>query len=309
MRRLVLCGTLILLVLAARHASAQSFGARASAPAASFDRHHHHHDHHHHHGGRSGWWFDLSFPWIGSGGFAPECQPYYPSFTYFGYSIVLPPVAAPMAFNPAPAGVAPAAGVGLLANNPAAIDKPAAGPAPPPKLKATHAEQKARAGQFIGFGDANFAKQKYLSAAERYKKAIEIAPDVAESYFRQAFALAAMGRYEKAAQVFRRGLGIRSDWTGSPFRLDQLYADAALAKTHHIESLAKAVEANPLDADLLLVMGMQLFFDGQGDRAGVFFARAAQLGGNEDRLLNDFLPRPKPDGAASEPKENGKIVF
>ena len=130
---------------------------------------------------------------------------------------------------------------------------------------------------------------------------------MAESYFRQAFALVALGRYEKAAAAFRRGLNVRSDWRGTPFRLDDLYGGAAVAKTQQIETLAGAVEANPFDADLLLVLGMMLFFDGQADRAAVFFARAAQLGANEDHLLDDFLGIPKPAGEVKP--TSGKIVF
>jgi hypothetical protein len=53
---------------------------------------------------------------------------------------------------------------------------------------------------------------------------------------------------------------------------------------------------------------MELFFDGQTQRSEAFFSRAAQLGANDDRLLDGFLPRPGPAGAppAAPP---GKVVF
>jgi hypothetical protein len=74
------------------------------------------------------------------------------------------------------------------------------------------------------------------------------------------------------------------------------------------------VEANPLDSELLIALGMQIFFDGQQQRAEVFFARAAELGANEDNLLDSFLPRPGPAGAGkpddpAQAKPGGKIVF
>ncbi|MBI3836772.1 MAG: hypothetical protein HY288_02405 [Planctomycetia bacterium] len=177
-----------------------------------------------------------------------------------------------------------------------------------PKPKVTNAAAKAKAGKFIAFGDANFGKQKYLPAVERYKTAAEMAPDLAEPFLRQGHALVALGQFESAAKAFRRGMKIRSDWSDSGFRLDQIYGADRLAKITHLENLAKAVEANPLDSDLLITLGVQLYFDGQRDRARVFFARAAQLGGNEDRLLNDVLPKPGPAGA---PKDQavGKVVF
>jgi hypothetical protein len=295
MRLLLLCGTFVLVVLASR--------AFANDPAAPRDggRPRGHRDHNHHGGGqhqREHWHHD-HFPSFWCGPWTPGFLVYYPT-TVFSFQVVAPPVVPAVAVNAAPANpVLPAA----MANNPPA---PQRDPAPRPKLKATHAEQKARAGRYIGFGDTNFEQQKYHAAFTRYQTAIEIAPDVAESFFRQAFALVALGRYEKAAAAFRRGLQIRSDWRGTPFRLDELYGGAAVAKTQHIETLARAVEANPFDADLLLVLGMQLFFDGQADRAAVFFARAAQLGAHEDHLLDDFLGKPKP---ADAPQPGGKISF
>lgn len=248
---------------------------------------------------RADWWFDLGFPWWLDD---PDCPIYLPPYRYFGYTVVAP-LTPPVGYN-APAPVAqPVPQPGPAAPAPAPKPEPA-------KPKPSHAKQKARAGKFIGFGDANFRKAKYNSAVERYKTAITIAPDMPETYFRQGFVYVAMGYYEKAAAAFRRGLRLRADWSGSPFRLDQIYGPAALAKTAHIESLAGAVDANPFDADLLFVLGIQLFFDGQRDRSQLFFERAAQLGGNEDGLLDAFLPRPKPGGAPNpKPQPGGKLVF
>ncbi len=239
--------------------------------------------------------------------------------TYFlggGYPIVWG-----IPYTPAFSPVYPAS-VGWLPNWEPAPAQPAVQPPAPAAVnaplrgtpKVTSPELKARAGKFIGFGDANFVEQKYLAAIERYKSASRIAPDLAEPYLRQGHALVALGQYENAVKAFRRGLRIRGQWNGSPFRLDQLYGPDRIAKVSHLETLAKAVEANPLDANLLIAMGMQLFFDGQSERAGVFFARAAQLGGNDDGLLNDFLPKPGPAGAPAPqppaaPRGPAKIVF
>jgi hypothetical protein len=237
------------------------------------------------------------YPLIWSGAYTPAFVPYYyPVFPYFEPMIDEPAAAAP------------------LARNVDAVNRPANDPLiePPlkPKGKVSTAEQKARAGKSMGQGDANFAKQQYPAAAERYRSAAQYAPDLAEPHFRQAHALVAIGQYANAAKAFRRGLKIRSDWSGSPFRLDQIYGDGVIAKVNHFENLAKAVEANPLDSSLLLALGMQLFFDGQRDRAEVFFTRAAQLGGNEDRLLDDFLARHAPaDAPAARKQDAAKIVF
>ena len=68
--------------------------------------------------------------------------------------------------------------------------------------------------------------------------------------------------------------------------------DNKIAKTAHFEALAKAVDENPQSADLLLLLGLQLFFDGQADRATPLFERCNQLGGNEDGAITGLLPKP-----------------
>jgi hypothetical protein len=251
------------------------------------------HEHHHHaHDISSTWlYWGTGYPLIWTPAYTPAFWPYDPA--YFG-------------FVPSDRLVPEPAAAARIGDRDHEV--PAAEPSVRRKGRTSNAEQKAKAGKFLGFGDGNFGKQKYLPAVERYKTAAQMAPDLAEPYFRQGFALVALGQYENAAKAFRRGLKIRSDWTDSPFRLDQIYGGGRLVKIQHLENLAKAVETNPLDANLLLTLGMQLFFDGQRDRAGVFFARAAQLGGNEDRLLNDFLPRPAPAGEAQQ-LGAAKIVF
>jgi hypothetical protein len=221
------------------------------------------------------------------------------------------------AYVPVFAPVAPAAGFGVMpVNN---VPVPAPRPADvlnqrpaPPKVegKPTNAAGKARSGKFISYGDANFGKQKYLAALDRYKTAAETADDLAEPVFRQGFALVALGQYASAAKAFRRALRIESDWSAPPFQLTDLYGNDRLAKTAHEEGLAKAVEANPFDSELLLALAMVLYFDGHAERAGVFFGRAAQLGGNEDGLLDSFLPRPAPaDAPRQENPRGGKVVF
>ncbi len=252
------------------------------------------HGHGHHH--RHGYW--AGYPWVWSTPYFPGI--YYPPVSVFGYDVGLP-----AQFDPNPV-VIPQNNV---ANN-AAVNLPAPAPVPADAQRTTNPEQRARAGRFLGFGDAQFAKQKYLAAVGRYKTAIETAPDLADGYLRQGFAHVALGQYENAAKAFRRGLAVRDDWRGSPFRLEQLYVDAPISKTQHLENLAKAVEDNPFDADLLLVLGLELYFDDQQDRAGVFLSRVAQFGGDEG-LLKHFLEHPKPAGAPdpAPPRAGGKVVF
>jgi hypothetical protein len=160
------------------------------------------------------------------------------------------------------------------------------------KVRISNAGMRAQAGKFMAFGDAHFANQKFNQALERYRLASHSAPDLAETYLRQGFALVAMSRYESAAKAMRRALLLQPNPAKWNLRLDDLYDENKMAKTAHLEALALAVENNPQSAELLLLLGLHLFFDGKGDRAVPVFQRCEQLGGNEDGILRGLLPRP-----------------
>jgi tetratricopeptide (TPR) repeat protein len=150
--------------------------------------------------------------------------------------------------------------------------------------------------RFIGFGDARFGKREYADAYQHYRKAAQAAPALADAYSRQGHALIALGRYEQAAKAIKRCLEIDPDWARSDFRNDELYADNQPAKAAHIDALAEAATANPNDADLLLLVGVFLHFDGQPDRAKPFFERAARLAGADGPQLRGFLdPAGRPE--------------
>jgi hypothetical protein len=55
-----------------------------------------------------------------------------------------------------------------------------------------------------------------------------------------------------------------------------------------------AIQGAGHDANLLFVLGMELQLGGQPERAAAFFTRSAQLGGNDDHLLDGFVPAAKP---------------
>ena len=188
--------------------------------------------------------------------------------------------AAPHLAVPPPAPAVPA---------PAAPAKPEAEALPAPKVRESNAAARERALHFLSAGDKLFREQRHHEALQRYKSASEAAPDVADAYFRQGFALVATNRYELAAAAFRRGLALEPSWAESLFRVDELYRDAALAKQAHLDALARAALDAPSDADLMFVLGVFLHFDGQGDRAQRFFVRARELAADGAPHLDGFL--------------------
>ena len=156
-------------------------------------------------------------------------------------------------------------------------------------IRATNQNALNLAWRFLGFGDAHFANAKYADANARYRKAATAAPQLADCYFRQAYALIAMGRYDLAVGALQRGLKLQPDWPKSGFRNTELYADNPQAKVAHLETLAEASEKDPHNADLLFLVGVMLYFDGKEERARPFFERAVQLLAGNDTHVRAFL--------------------
>jgi|SRR5215469_14004845 len=157
-----------------------------------------------------------------------------------------------------------------------------------PKLRIANAEALARGRQFLEYGDARFRRQEFSDAYQRYRKAAEAAPNLADAYFRQGFAQAALGRYLPAVNSIKRGMAIEPGWPASKFRLSQLYGDNRAAKHMHLEQLALTAEKEPEKAELMFLLGVELFFDGQPARAKTFLDRSAELG-LQGEFVHGFL--------------------
>ena len=293
----------------------------ASAVLAQHDEHHHHHS--------GGWHSRIStgVAWPVYGSYALPA-PYMGSI--FSGTVLVSPLAIPAGAMYGPQlmqgvmGVDPNPGVQLLVNpqplnvgaaNPPAVNPPRAGGggfgvlaggaapvAPPANVRASNEAARARAAQFLSFGDEHFHKQKYNDAYQRYKDAVGSAPDIADGYFREGIALAAMGQYELAAKAIKRGLQLNPDWPASDFHLDALYAGNLLAKTTHRENLAKAALERPKEADLLFLLAVQLFFDAQPERSRPFFQQAKALDQGEALHVRVFLDQLSKLEAAKAPR-------
>jgi tetratricopeptide (TPR) repeat protein len=260
------------------------------------------HGHPHQGAGQAYYFFRGYSPYV-AGAYAYD--PYYGGYGYpYAYSSLYSPYPPPLYLPPdelfGPRAVWRFLGIddrSRLVPNANIIPPPARDDnleAPEPKKgaqRATNAQAVARAWKFIRFGDARFAQQKYSEANQRYRTASESAPQLADAWFRQAFALLALGRYQQALGAIKRGLRINPNWARSDFNLKQLYADDEMAKNAHRDALAEAAEANPNDADLLFLLGIHLHFDAQADRAQKFFDRAKQLAGDDPQQeLRTFTP-------------------
>jgi tetratricopeptide (TPR) repeat protein len=142
--------------------------------------------------------------------------------------------------------------------------------------------------RYIGFGDTHFGNQKYPDALDRYKKAVQADPQNADGWFRQAFALSAMGRYEQATKALKRGLEINPDWGKSDFRLSEVYGNNDDLKQSNLDAMEKDVAANPNNGDAALMLAIHYHFDGKQDQAAPLLQRALKVVGN-DGVVGGFL--------------------
>jgi tetratricopeptide (TPR) repeat protein len=146
----------------------------------------------------------------------------------------------------------------------------------------------AQAWRFISFGDTHFANQKYASALDRYRSATNSSPTLADGWFRQGMAQAALGRYDQAVKAIKRGLEAKPDWADSDFQLDELFGKDEATKKARIDAMVAAAEADPNNGDLMFMLGIYLYFDGKKDQAAGFLKRASEIGGN-DLALKGFI--------------------
>jgi tetratricopeptide (TPR) repeat protein len=244
--------------------------------------HYHGHQHGHYDHYHGPWEYDFGYDYL------PPLYPLViPSETMFG------PGAAWNRLGIAPQAAPPANNIIVAppANN--IIVAPPKEPAEK-ALPQVNAETLARAGRMLDTGDDHFAGQRYREANERYRTATETAPTMVEAYFRQGQALVAIGQYDLAAKAFKRGLKLGPHWKDARFDLAELYGVNELAKSNHIEALAAAAGASPHDGHLLLLVGLELYFDDQVERARPFLERASGILADRSLHLDAVLRQEAP---------------
>ncbi len=208
---------------------------------------------------------------------------YFEPAPYFGYDYFGPPLSFDYgAFDAYP----------IIPWAPPALLPPEQGAAVPSKplikTRPLNAEALARAGRYLSAGDEHFAAQRYRDANARYRSATEAA-DLVEAFFRQGQALVATGTYELAGKAFKRGMKLSDKWPQANFSLTELYGANQVAKGAHMEALAAAAGDAPHDGTLLLLVGLELYFDGQQERSLPFFRKAEALLAGEGLNLNAVL--------------------
>jgi hypothetical protein len=188
-------------------------------------------------------------------------------------------------WNPLGLGVRPAPQVNIIAFPRQADDLEEAADPQPRRPRQANAEAMARAYRFIDLGDRDFSAQSYRDAYQHYRDAARAAPNLPEAYLKQGQAKVATGQYDLAAAAFKRALKLGEVIDSATLDLADLYARQPIAQAAHLEALATSAEEFGEDADLLLLVGLELHFSQQADRAQAFLERAAEIYADSDAVL------------------------
>jgi tetratricopeptide (TPR) repeat protein len=181
-------------------------------------------------------------------------------------------------------------------------EKPAAkGPAPelPPPPEPL-ADARAESARLLELGTGAFQAGAYGLAAQRFRQATQVTPDLGHAYFLLAQAEVALGNYRDAVDTIRAGMKIDKQWPRTVFqpRLE-LYKGRDADYGEHLKHLTDAAAANPNNATLLFLVGHQLWFDGQRKDALALFQRARPMADVADRVYIDaFLAAGAPGALA-----------
>lgn len=158
-----------------------------------------------------------------------------------------------------------------------------------PNLRSTNARSNALAWKYIGYGDGLYGKQRYAEAADRYRRAVGTAPQLADGWFRRALALTGTGRYDQAVSAVKRGLAIDPKWPAAAFDAgDTLWPDAK-AKDAYFSTLTKLAAEHPADPNVLFLVGLHFRLDGQDDQAKKYLTRAQRIAGRDGDHIEAFM--------------------
>lgn len=251
--------------------------------------------------GYGGYGFDYvpSYPYYGGGYFYGADAFYPPAYDDFGFSYSYIPRG--YAVTPLPQWVPPAP-----LNDPRFADPPPEAPLwnqplavePLPEMNRRIAESspaaKLRSLRAQGFGDQWFRQQQYQLARDRYKSAVQDAPDRADARFRLGLSYAALGAYELGVREIKMGLELDPSWPSTGDSLDGLFGENnQVAKLSLISRVSTWVEENPGDPDRLFLLGVLHYFNEDMEKALPLLMSARQLGGSAP-YLEAFLAPEEP---------------
>jgi tetratricopeptide (TPR) repeat protein len=160
--------------------------------------------------------------------------------------------------------------------------------------------------RYFDQGVKSFEAGAYGAAAEKFHEAQKLAPDDIVLPFARVQALFAAGEYNEAVTVLREALISAEPDKEGVFYPRGLYSDEQVL-SQQIEQLSRAVELNPTDSELRLLLGYQLLGTNNLDEAAEHLEIARQQTDNNQAattLTNLLEKLRKP--ADSDPDVKGQ---
>lgn len=161
-------------------------------------------------------------------------------------------------------------------------------PAPPAQDNGARLERMRRSlvqrsRQNIASGTRLFQSGKYMAAADHFREATRLQASDPTPYFMLGQSLFAARRYDEAALAIRRGLQVNPEWLEAEFDMRTLYGDESQPLTQ-LADLAGRLQANPLDREILFLLGYELFVTGEKEKARTILEQVARLEANDKHL-------------------------
>lgn len=136
-----------------------------------------------------------------------------------------------------------------------------------------------RGAQALAEGDRLLRDGQNAQAYLRYLEAQRDLGSEGEIYFRQTFALVALGRHSHAVAKLKRGLQVEPNYPRRGVTLDEVFGvENKDQKDEHLQQVTRWTEANPRNPDRLILLGAMMHFDGN-PRANDVLNAAGQIGG------------------------------
>lgn len=152
-----------------------------------------------------------------------------------------------------------------------------------------------------GLGDQHVLHQEWSAAYQDYKKAVSVAPDLAEAHWRMGMVLIAMRQFDSAAASLKRAVYLQPNLVQTAPTLAEFFGpDNILARNSIAHALQEYVREDIRNPDRLFVLGVWLHTD-QDQRSREVFEAGLRMAGRGTH----FLAYLNPEAATTSPAGNG----
>jgi Flp pilus assembly protein TadD len=140
---------------------------------------------------------------------------------------------------------------------------------------------------FLRQAEAAFSQNNFAEAAQDYRRALKIKPDLAEAHYGLGLALARLDRYQEAVSSFKEALHYKPGWTRALKDLGVTYL-----KLKHWPEAEKAfkiaLKHQPQDAEAYYDLGVAAGKQGKHKEAREAFEKALRLKPDYIQALNNL---------------------